>query len=279
MHPNALLDLATDLLRQVLKLDAPADSIVSAFFRKHRALGPRERHALAETAYAVLRQRLMLAHLAQSGSGALERRLAALAWQGSDSFLRGALGPHEQKWLAEVKAVDRATLPEKLRHNLPDWLAAPLKGELGEDFWPLVAAIEAAAPLDLRVNTQKAKREEVQAELKAAGIDAELTPYSPWGLRIHGKPTLQKLPLFIRGDVEVQDEGSQLLAALLSPKRGEMVVDFCAGAGGKTLALGALMRNTGAPVRLRCVRLSPRRAQAAPGPKRLVERLSRPDCP
>jgi 16S rRNA (cytosine967-C5)-methyltransferase len=80
MHPNALLDLATELVRQVLKLDQPADSIVSTFLRHHRNLGPRERHTLAETAYAVLRQRLLLAHLAQTGSGAVERRLAALAW-------------------------------------------------------------------------------------------------------------------------------------------------------------------------------------------------------
>ena len=138
-----------------------------------------------------------------------------------------------------------ATLQDKLRHNLPDWLAAPLKQEAGDGFWPLVEAMNAPAPLDLRVNTLKAKREEVQAALKDAGIEAELTPYSPWGLRIHGKPALQKLDLFIQGLVEVQDEGSQLLAALLAPKRGEMVVDFCAGAGGKTLALGALMRNTG----------------------------------
>ncbi len=245
MHPNALLDLATELLRQVLKLDQPADAVVSAFFRKHRGLGPRERHTLAETTYAVLRQRLLLAHLAQSGSGALERRLAALAWQGSDTFLRGALGPQEQKWLAEVKAIDVAGLPEKLRHNLPDWLAALLKNELGDDFWPLVAALDRPAPLDLRVNTLKARRDEVQAALAAAGIEAAATPFSPWGLRVQGKPALQKLELFTRGDVEVQDEGSQLLAALLAPRRGEMVVDFCAGAGGKTLALGALMRNTG----------------------------------
>jgi 16S rRNA (cytosine967-C5)-methyltransferase len=245
MHPNALLDLTTDLLRQVLKLDQPADAVVSSFFRQHRNLGPRERHTLAETTYAVLRQRLLLAHLAQSGSGALERRLAALAWQGSETFLRGALGPQEQKWLAEVKAVDPAGLAEKLRHNLPDWLAAQLKNELGEDFWPLVQTLEQPAPLDLRVNTFKAKRDEVKAALAAAGIEAEPTPYSPWGLRVQGKPALQKLDVFTRGDVEVQDEGSQLLAALLAPKRGEMVVDFCAGAGGKTLALGAAMRNTG----------------------------------
>jgi 16S rRNA (cytosine967-C5)-methyltransferase len=245
MHPNALMDLATDLLRQVLKLDQPADTVVSAFFRKHRALGQRERHTLAETTYAVLRQRLRLAHLAQSGSGALERRLAALAWQGSDAFLRSALGPQEQKWLAEVKEVDVAGLPEKLRHNLPDWLAALLKQELGDEFWALVEAMERPAPLDLRVNALKAKREDAQALLTAAGIEAVATPYSPWGLRVAGKPALQKLEVFTNGTVEVQDEGSQLLAALLAPKRGEMVVDFCAGAGGKTLALGAMMRNTG----------------------------------
>ena len=231
MHPNALLDLATELLRQVLKLDAPADQTVSAFLRRHRTLGPRERHTLAETAYAVLRQRLLLSHLAQSGSGALERRLAMLAWQGSDTFLRSALGPNEQKWLAEVQAIDRAGLAEKLRHNLPDWLAQALKDELGEDFWPLVAAMEQAAPLDLRVNTLKAKREQVLAELAAAQHAAQPTPYSPWGIRLDGKPALQKLPLFVDGWVEVQDEGSQLLAALTGAKRGEMVVDFCAGAG------------------------------------------------
>ena len=92
MHPNALLDLATELLRAVLKLDAPADGVVSAFFRKHKTLGARERHALAETVYAVLRRRPLYQHLAQSGHGALERRLAILAWQGPDSLLRGALG-------------------------------------------------------------------------------------------------------------------------------------------------------------------------------------------
>jgi len=246
MHPNALLDLATDLLRAVLVLDQPADSVVSSFFRQHRGLGPRERHTLAETAYTVLRQRLLLQHLAQSGGGALERRLAILGWQGSDTFLRGALGPPEQEWLAQVQAVDRAALPEKLRHNLPDWLAGALQAQLGlDEFWPLVTALEAAAPLDLRVNALKAKRDEVQRALAAAGIAAEPTPFSPWGLRVQGKPAINQLDLFTRGDIEVQDEGSQLLALLTDARRGEMVVDFCAGAGGKTLALGAAMRNTG----------------------------------
>ena len=246
MHPAALLDLSTDLLKQVLKLDQPADGVVSNFFRRHKALGARERHTLAETAYTVLRQRLLLQHLAQSGSGALERRLAILAWQGSATFLRGALGPHEQQWLQQLESVDRTTLPEKLRHNLPDWLAAALHDQLpADEFWPLMQALSAAAPLDLRVNTLKARREDVQKTLADAGITAEPTPHSPWGLRVQGKPAVNKLDVFTSGTVEVQDEGSQLLALLTDAKRGEMVVDFCAGAGGKTLALGAAMRNTG----------------------------------
>ncbi|MDT8998919.1 RsmB/NOP family class I SAM-dependent RNA methyltransferase [Paucibacter sp. APW11] len=246
MHPNALLDLSCELLRAVLKLDAPADGVVSAFFRKNKALGQRERHTLAETVYTVLRQRPLLQNLAQSGSGPIERRLALLAWAGSETFLRGALSATEQQWLADVKRIDLASLPEKLRHNLPEWLAEPLQKRLGDaEFWALAEAMNEGAALDLRVNMLKSKREDAQAALKAAGIDAEPMPYSPWGLRVQGKPALNKLELFTSGAIEVQDEGSQLLALLLDAKRGEMVVDFCAGAGGKTLALGAAMRNTG----------------------------------
>ena len=245
MHPNALLELATELIHQVLQLKHPADGVVSDFFRQHRTLGSRERHTLAETTYAVLRERLLYQHLAQSGKGEMERRLAVLAWQGNEGFLRAALTETEQQWLAQVSTVDRGALPDKLRHNLPEWLAQQLQEAHGDEFWPLIEAMNRSAALDLRVNTFKAKRDDVQAEFKAAGIEALPTPYSPLGLRIDGKPALHKLDVFLRGDVEVQDEGSQLLALLLDAKRGEMVVDFCAGAGGKTRALGALMRNTG----------------------------------
>jgi 16S rRNA (cytosine967-C5)-methyltransferase len=246
MHPTALLDLATELVRSVLKLDAPADSIVSGFFRKHRTLGPRERHALAETAYTVLRRRSLLSHQAQSGTGALERRLALLAWSGDANLLRGAVGPNEAMWRTQVQAVDPEGFSEKLRHNLPDWLASALRSQLGDEaFWPLVAALNEPASLDLRVNILKAKREDMLSILNQAGLRVAPTPFSPWGIRVPGKPALQKIDAFVRGDIEVQDEGSQLLAVLLDAKRGEMVVDFCAGAGGKTLALGASMRSTG----------------------------------
>lgn len=246
MHPKALLEMTIELLRLVLQFDMPADAVVSNFFRKNKNLGQRERHTLAETVYAVLRQRLLFQHFAQSGYGAMERRLAILGWQGSEQFLQSCLESHEQKWLSEVQAVDRSGLAPKLRHNLPDWLANPLMAALGEDeFWQLAQSLIEGAELDLRVNLLKAKRDEVQAALLEAGIESVPTPYSPWGLRVPGKPALNKLDLFTKGMVEVQDEGSQLLALLLDAKRGEMVVDFCAGAGGKTLALGAAMRNTG----------------------------------
>ena len=245
MHPNALLELSTDLIHKVMQFDTPADRVVSDFFRFHRALGPRERNTLAETTYTVLRQRLLYQHLAQSGKGEMERRLALLGWQGNAAFLRAALTEPELHWMEQVATIDRATLPDKLRHNLPEWLAELLQTELGDEFWPLVNSLNAPAGLDLRVNAFKAKLDDVQIALKAGGLLSEITPYSPLGLRLQGKPALNKLEVFTRGDVEVQDEGSQLLALLVDAKRGEMVADFCAGAGGKTLALGAAMRNTG----------------------------------
>ena len=253
MHPKALLDACSELVRLILKFDHPADAVVSKFFRDHRrtyAFGPRERATLAETTYNVLRNKLRYDHLAPSGSGPKERRLAILGFadylQNTDKkFLFGALNKQEAAWLEACSEVPTSELMERHRHNLPEWLVAPLKAQVGDGFWPLVAQLNASAPLDLRVNTFTDKREDVQKELKAAGIDATPTPFSPWGLRIQGKPALSQLDLFSRGAVEVQDEGSQLLALLLDAKRGEMVCDFCAGAGGKTLAIGASMRSTG----------------------------------
>jgi 16S rRNA (cytosine967-C5)-methyltransferase len=245
MHPKALLDACADLLQQVLRFDHPADAVVSRYFREHRSLGPRERATLAETVYAVLRRKLLYDHLAPSGSGPKPRRVAILGFQGPRDFLKSALDEQEKRWLDQCDSIDPVDLLERHRHNLPDWLAQPLKAQLGEEFWPLAESLLQSAPLDLRVNTLTDKRDDVRHELELAGIAAEPTPYSPWGLRLADKPALTKLDAFARGAIEVQDEGSQLLALLLEARRGEMVVDFCAGAGGKTLALGAAMRNTG----------------------------------
>ncbi|MEO5881157.1 MAG: RsmB/NOP family class I SAM-dependent RNA methyltransferase [Caldimonas sp.] len=245
MPPHALLEAATDLLHRVLRFEHPADRVVADFFREARALGPRERHILAETTFVVLRELPLLRHLARSGSGEQERRLVLLAWQGNAGFLRAAMSENEIAWLERSKATPRDGLPEGLRHNLPEWLAERMRAQLGDEFWPWVESIAGPAPLDLRVNVAKASRDKALARLRDAGIGAAPTPHSPVGLRVDGKPALQKLDLYTEGWIEVQDEGSQLLALLTGAKRGEMVVDFCAGAGGKTLALGAQMRNTG----------------------------------
>lgn len=251
MNAAGLLVRQQELLREVMRLQGPADSTVSAFFRRHRDLGHRERGTLAETTYEVLRRMPRYRHLAQAGVGPLERRLALLGWQlggVAPELARRAVaadGP-ESDWLARMAQVDVASLPAPLRHNLPEWLATPLQHKLGpEGFDALAAAMDAAAPLDLRVNTLKARRDAVLAELQAANVAVAPTPHSPWGLRVQGKPALQRIGAFERGEIEVQDEGSQMLALLTDACRGEMVVDFCAGAGGKTLALGAAMRNTG----------------------------------
>jgi len=261
MHPKAVLDECSELVRQVLRFEHPADATVSRYFRENRALGPRERATMAETVYTVLRNKLLFDHLAPSGSGPKERRLAILGFahsedepagragasakQGARDFLAGALNDQEKHWLAQCDQVQSHDLMERHRHNLPEWLVQPLRAQLKDEFWPLVDSLNRNAGLDLRVNTMTSKRAEVQAELAKAGVAATPTKYSPNGLRIADKPNLAKLDAFNRGAIEVQDEGSQLLALLLDAKRGEMVVDFCAGAGGKTLAIGAGMRSTG----------------------------------
>jgi 16S rRNA (cytosine967-C5)-methyltransferase len=245
MHPKALLDACSELVRLTLKFDHPADAIVSRFFRDNRGLGPRERATLAETVYTVLRKKQLFDHFAPSGSGPKERRLAILGFYGPRDFLKSALTDQEKNWLDQCDQIKPQDLMERHRHNLPEWLVQPLKNQLGAEFWPLVESLNQGAGLDLRVNALTAKRADVQKELAKAGIKAVPTPYSPWGLRLEDKPALNKLDAFTRGAIEVQDEGSQLLALLLDAKRGEMVVDFCAGAGGKTLAIGAAMRNTG----------------------------------
>jgi 16S rRNA (cytosine967-C5)-methyltransferase len=261
MHPQALLDACAELVKLTLQFDHPADAVVSHYFRDHRSLGPRERATLAEAVYAVMRKKLLFDHLSPSGSGSKERRMAILGFSqsqdeearragasgkhGPRDFLKAALTEQEKTWLDQCDSIKTSDLLERHRHNLPEWLVQPLKDQLGAEFWPLADSLNQSAPLDLRVNMLSAKRADVQHELKLAGLTCEPTPYSPWGLRLGSKPSLSKLGAFMRGAVEVQDEGSQLLALMLEARRGEMVVDFCAGAGGKTLAIGAAMRNTG----------------------------------
>ena len=245
--PPAVVSHTEALLREVLRFTGPADGTLSRYFRDHPRLGSRERGAIAEGIYGLLRNKSVYSSFAESGGGATMRKLTLLGLAdavGIDSL--GGLTEEETEWLTRVMQIDRSLLQPSLRANLPQWLFEKFVAQYGEaQALQLADALNQPAPLDLRVNSIKAGREEVMAKLAEAPILCEPTPFAPLGLRVLRKPALQNLPLFKEGAIEVQDEGSQLLSQVVGAKRGEMVVDFCAGAGGKTLSLGAAMRNTG----------------------------------
>lgn len=255
---EALLAAAVEATARLLHFAQPADAALSAFFREKKS-GARDRAFIAETAYAVLRRKRLLERLAglvvyphkppaQQAILPRERVLLSLSRvRGlSQRQLEPGLLAGEAEWLAAIRQQAEPELSLAERMDFPDWLAARLLARHSQDeALALARALNTPAPLDLRVNPLKASREDVLARLRADGLDAAPCPFAPLGLRVKGRPALQKHPLFLDGSFEVQDEGSQLLGYLLAPRRGELVVDFCAGAGGKTLILGALMRSSG----------------------------------
>jgi 16S rRNA (cytosine967-C5)-methyltransferase len=243
-----------DALRAVLPFQQPADACLSRFFREHRTLGPRDRAFVADGVFTVLRHLRLLETLVQ-GRNARRLLLGALALLEGRSvrqlepvlkMARGAAGSDEAAWLAGLRASDVAALPLPVQVSLPDWIWERMLAAMPEDeALALARGLLAPAPLDLRINTLLATREAVVQALQADAIACTATPFSPLGVRIPDRPALQSHALFTQGKVEVQDEASQLLALLVGARRREMVVDFCAGAGGKTLALGAAMRSEG----------------------------------
>ena len=241
------LDAATEALGLALKFDRPADTVLHEFFGARRALGARDRAFIADAVYGVLRRKRTVEHLAPDGS---PRRML-LAWAArmagmSVRELTALLKPDEAAWLARAKAAPLEDLPLAVRTELPDWVVERLASRLSEgELVTFARGVNEAAPLDLRVNTLRAARDEVRQALAADGVAADPTPFSPLGLRVKGRPAINRHALFLSGAIEVQDEGSQLLGFLLAPRRHDLVVDFCAGAGGKTLMLGALMGSHG----------------------------------
>jgi len=241
------LDASVSALQVALGMTRPADAALRLFFRDHPELGQHDRGFVAELVFTVLRHLRLLEHLTGEPQ---PRRLALAALSLQLGFSVRELTPNlargDDAWLAEARAVDQRRLPPPVRLSLPDWLYDRIAQERNEgEIEALARGLLQPAPLDLRVNTMLAKRSEVLAAFERDNIVAAATPHSPTGVRLDGKPALQRHPLFLEGKVEVQDEGSQLLAFLVAPRRREMVVDFCAGAGGKTLALGALMHSEG----------------------------------
>ena len=242
MHPKALIAAAATLLQRVLAFDKPTDRVVFEFMRSDPSLGSRDRRVLADTAYAVVRTLPTSRSKAANGSGTIERRLAALAWQGRPEDLAAALSADERAWLDAARSDPPADAPP---YDLPTWLVDRVAAQIGAEVDAWCEAVGRPAPLDLRVNAAKASRDEVRARLAAEGIDAVDTPHAPLGLRVAGRADVQRSGAFRDGWIEVQDEGSQLLALTVGARRGETVADYCAGGGGKTLAIGAQMRGKG----------------------------------
>ena len=265
-----LIEHAEALVDEVLRFEAPADMTTSRYFKANPQLGLRDRGLIAEAVFAVLRRKLEYAQLAQSGTGPLSRRMVLLGLADTAGVepIAGSLDATERTWLRRVATIDRGILAANTRLNLPEWLRVALAARFGDDELARIAEVlNRPAPLDLRVNTMTTTRDEALTMLRTAGVEAEATPLAPNGIRLAGKPALNAQRIFVEGRIEVQDEGSQLLASLVAPKRGEFIVDFCAGAGGKTLALGDLMRSTGRLYALdvsakRLARLKPRLARS-----------------
>lgn len=266
---RALLAHARSALSTVLDITRPADRALSDFFRAHRSLGQRDRAFVADTVFGVLRRKRSLEAAAGSGDpGALLVAALVRVHGLSARALAGVLDADELALMARAKSLRVEALPPAMQVDLPDWLWERLLAEQGEDeAWRIAHALLNPAPLDLRINLARVDRDAALARLAAEGIEGQATPYSPAGVRLAGNPAISASPLFKEGLIEVQDEGSQLLVYLLAPRRGEMVADFCAGAGGKTLAAAMLMRGTGRVYAMdvsakRLAALAPRAARA-----------------
>lgn len=262
---RGLLNHAGAAVHGLLQFTGPADEALSKYFRAHRQLGQHDRALIAEASFAVLRRKRSLEAAAGSADpralvvAALVRVLGL-----SVRALEDVLDEQERALLLRLRSVRSEELPDAVRLDLPDWLWQRLQSQLGDaEARQLAQSLLNPAPLDLRANLARTDRDSVLGKLARDGLQAAPTPYSPAGIRLHGKPAINRHPLFEQGLVEVQDEGSQLLAWLVAPRRGEMVADYCAGAGGKALALAMLMRGTG---RLYAMDVSVKRL-AALGPR------------
>ena len=245
-----MLKHAENLLKDVLLFETPPAQLLVRYFRDNKQLGARDRAVLSDVIYTVFREKSYFEYVIQNHKSCLsfERCLSILGGREHLDWLQRYLSADEQEWLACIEEGEgvAGALPHHIRYSLPEWLVAALKEQLGEDEFEAAAlTFLEKAPLDLRANIMKGKPLQIQKKLAELGVDTQVTPFSPWGLRTDKKVSLSENPLYLDGSIEVQDEGSQLLALLVGAKRNEVIVDYCAGAGGKALAMGSMMRDTG----------------------------------
>ncbi|GBR10863.1 RsmB/NOP family class I SAM-dependent RNA methyltransferase [Acetobacter oeni] len=261
MTPSARLAAAIDLLAE---MDAaprrPADAVANSFFRERRFIGGGDRRAISALVWDSLRHWRRAAWFIERAGGEPTPRLRIASRQiltgstpGAISqafvegrFAPGALTQNERHTLDRIARADPSEQqPDAVRLEIPDWLFPHLQARFGADLEKELEALGQEATLDLRVNTLRGDRETVRKKLMREGLHAEPTPLSPWGLRLPGRLPVTSSAAFKDGLVEIQDEGSQLVVAMLGATPEMRVLDYCAGAGGKTLAIAMTMQNRG----------------------------------
>ena len=270
MTPGARIAAAVDILEAIDNASIPAatkpaDDAAANYFRRRRYIGAKDRAQISAYLYVVLRRRAVIDWwIARASRGEVtpnprSRIIAALllvdAWAAEEiakSFDGGRFRPaplsrDEERLVLGLagRSLTHPEMPRAVANDIPDWLEPYLAKLYGNRLETEMSALNASAPLDLRVNPLKADRDTARRALAAEHIDADPTRWSPLGLRVAHRVPLAGTAAFKDGLVEVQDEGSQVAALLAGARPGMRVVDFCAGAGGKTLALAAAMRNRG----------------------------------
>ena len=262
MTPAGRIAAAIELLDGINKaLRKPADAVANDYFRQRRFIGSGDRRAVSDRVWRVLRAtRRLTWWLARDGMSPTARMLtaASLLVEGwtldgvGQSFSGGQFGPDtldraEKSALRPIEGhtLDHPDMPDAVRMEIPDWILPRLAARFGAELPAEMAAMNSPATLDLRVNLLKGTRDEARAALAVEGLASRPTDLSPWGLRIDERRSVTSGPAFQSGLVEIQDEGSQLVAALVDAQPEMRVADWCAGAGGKTLAIAMTMENRG----------------------------------
>lgn len=268
MTPGGRLQAAIEALDRVREDGRPADRILHDYFRERRYIGGKDRRAVSDLFWAMQRNRARLAADCALAEGRnptdaavraeAGRRLALafcvreraegvadVALFTGESYAPAALSPREQDWLRDVRQVKISQRPDWAWAETPEWLWPRFLEIYGEAREAEVAAAREEGSVDLRVNALKATRDDASARLKAEGVETQPMRYAPLGLRCLSRANVAATEAFKDGWVEVQDESAQLASLLVGAWPGESVVDFCAGAGGKTLALAAMMKNSG----------------------------------
>lgn len=262
MTPGARLSAVIDLYDSIVDAPRPADQILFQYFRSRKFIGSGDRRFITETIYTLLRHYARLTWWAEKLGMQPDGRSIILLWlvfgtsYKTEDILQlfdgAGYGPttlsrFERDCIAKAFTgeLTPSDMPEDVQLECPNWAYESLKKAFGSDLTAEMQIMQEEAPLDMRVNTLKGERDAVIKQLRQDDFKITPTQYSPIGIRVQGRPAFSMHPLYQKGAIEVQDEGSQLLSILCGAKPGEWVVDFCAGAGGKTLALAAQMQNKG----------------------------------